>query len=154
MRFPLLRALLLALCCAVAQANDAAWLRCAALKDGAERLACYDAQAAQVQRARPAAAAVPAQPAAPAAPDSNFGVEVRREAQQQSIESHLPGAFNGWSAGTVFVLANGQRWTVVDGSSAVLWLKDPKTTIRRALLGGFRIEFEGTNQTARVRRLD
>jgi hypothetical protein len=32
-------------------------------------------------------------------------------------------------------------------------LRNPKVTVRRAALGTFRIEFEGSNQTARVKRM-
>lgn len=145
-----------------AVADDAPWLRCADRTEAAERLACYDALAAS-RRGRPASAAegaprVPA-PAAQAAVTSGAAAAVSRfgateRAEPDALHSQLSGNFEGWGPRSVFTLANGQRWAVADGSSAVLWLQSPKVTVRRAALGGYRIEFEGSNQTARVRRVD
>lgn len=139
-----------------AQADDAPWLRCAELGEASARLACYDALAASRRARAPVAAAGPATTAAPAAPASTeaarFGTAERSE--PEALQSQILGTFEGWSPRTVFTLANGQRWAVADGSSAVLWLQDPKVTVRRAALGGYRIEFLGSNQTARVRRVD
>jgi hypothetical protein len=146
-----------------AQAGDADWLRCAELRESAPRLACYDALAARLRQApagvgqvSPAAAgAQAAQPAAAAADGvAAFGAPQRVPAQEiDAIESRILGAVEGWGPGQVFVLENGQRWFVADGSSAVMALRNPKVTVRRAALGTFRIEFEGSNQTARVKRM-
>ncbi len=128
-----------------AQAGDADWLRCAELRESAPRLACYDAQAARLRQA-PAAAAAERVAA--------FGAPQRVPAQEiDAVQSRILGLFEGWDPGQVLLLENGQRWRIADGSSATLRLRDPKVTVRRAALGTFRIEFEGSNQTARVKRM-
>ena len=90
-----------------------------------------------------------AQPAA-----NTFGLEAaaRKEAQEQT--SSIAGTFEGWGGNSRIRLANGTLWQVVDGSSAALYLRDPKVTVRRALLGDFVMEFAGSNRTAKVRRLE
>ncbi|WP_326537118.1 hypothetical protein [Pseudorhodoferax sp.] len=135
-----------------AQAGDADWLRCAELRESAPRLACYDAQAARLRQA-PAAAASAASAAA-AERVAAFGAPQRVPAQEiDAVQSRILGLFEGWDPGQVLLLENGQRWRIADGSSATLRLRDPKVTVRRAALGTFRIEFEGSNQTARVKRM-
>ena len=135
-----------------AQAGDADWLRCAELRESAPRLACYDAQAARLRQA-PAAAASAASAAA-AEQVAAFGAPQRVPAQEiDAVQSRILGLFEGWDPGQVLLLENGQRWRIADGSSATLRLRDPKVTVRRAALGTFRIEFEGSNQTARVKRM-
>ncbi len=62
--------------------------------------------------------------------------------------------FEGWGARTRIRLANGQVWQVVDGSSAALALNEPRVTVRRALMGDFVLEVEGSNRTAKVKRLE
>lgn len=148
-----------------ATADDAPWMRCADRADATERLACYDALAAS-RRGRPAPAAVGAPSAAtptaqatalaavPGAESAAARFGAAERAEPDALHSQLTGNFEGWGPRSVFTLANGQRWAVADGSSAVLWLQSPKVTVRRAALGGYRIEFEGSNQTARVRRVD
>ena len=135
-----------------AQAGDADWLRCAELRESAPRLACYDAQAARLRQA-PAAAASAASAAA-AERVAAFGAPQRVPAQEiDAVQSRILGLFEGWDPGQVLLLENGQRWRIADGASATLRLRDPKVTVRRAALGTFRIEFEGSNQTARVKRM-
>ena len=83
-----------------------------------------------------------------------FGAPQRVPAQEiDAVQSRILGLFEGWDPGQVLLLENGQRWRIADGSSATLRLRDPKVTVRRAALGTFRIEFEGSNQTARVKRM-
>ena len=139
-----------------AQAGDADWLRCAELRESAPRLACYDAQAARLRQAPAAAVQATPAPAAGAAAErvAAFGAPQRVPAQEiDAVESRILGVFEGWDPGQVILLENGQRWRSADGSSATLRLKDPKVTVRRAALGTFRIELEGSNQTARVKRM-
>ncbi len=153
--------------------------RCRVLPEAAARLACYDAlplppapPALPQVAVRPAApmpmpvpvpmtAAVPGVDATAAAapaparlsPEAAFGLESRRSAVQD-ISSSLPGLFEGWDRNTRFTLANGQVWQVSDGSSASLYLRDPKVTVRRAAMGSFRLEIVGTNQAPRVTRVE
>lgn len=130
--------------------------RCRAVADPAARLACYDALAAQPTpaAAAPAAAAGPAAAARPADPAAGFGFENRMPAEApDTITSHLPGRFEGWGGSTMFRLANGQVWQVIDGSSAFYWLENPKVTLRRAMMGTFFLEIEGAARAPRVKRL-
>ena len=62
--------------------------------------------------------------------------------------------FEGWGPTSRIRLTNGQVWQVTDGSSAPLSLQSPRVTVKRALLGGYVMEFEGSNRTARVRRVE
>jgi len=153
--------------------------RCRTLSDTAARLACYDAlplaatvpaAPAPAAAARPAATPVPAvtaagqTAAAAAAPSAGpvatapgpggFGLEgsARKEAQEQS--SSISGTFEGWGANSRIRLSNGQVWQVIDSSSAALYLRNPKVTVKRALLGDFVMEFAGSNRTAKVRRVE
>ena len=157
-----------------AEPADSALGRCRTLPDAAARLVCYDAlplppappvapvvlapPALPQAAAKPAAPAVTALTAVPAAtvaptPEAAFGLESRRAAVQD-ISSSLSGLFEGWDRNTRFTLANGQVWQVSDGSSASLYLRDPKVTVRRAAMGSFRLEIAGTNQAPRVVRVD
>lgn len=139
--------LLLLLASGAAVADDAAVLKCRALTEGAQRLACYDAM--------PLKAATAAAPAA-APSERNFGMErAAREAEPDRIESTIVGDFDGWTGNTRFTLANGQVWRINDGSEAVLPpMKNPKVRITRGFLGGaLYFQVEGQNSTARVRRL-
>ena len=133
-----------------ALADDAAILKCRSLADTGARLACYDA--IQVG-AKPAVAAAVA---APVRKEENFGIEVKkqREAEPQSITSTIPGDFQGWGPGSQIRLANGQVWRVIDGSEAVLpRMRDPKVTIERNLFGTLFLKVEGSNNSAKVRRV-
>ena len=128
-----------------ALANDAAILKCRAVTDVAARVACYDA--IPVGAARPAAA--------PSA-EQNFGMEAvkQREAQPKSVQSTIVGSFDGWGPGSQIRLANGQVWRVIDGSDAVLAPRnDVKVSIERNLLGTIFMRVEGTNASAKVRRV-
>lgn len=64
----------------------------------------------------------------------------------ETIETQLVGKYRGFETGTVFTLANGQRWRVVEGS---YWSsprdedKPRKVKIVPGMLGSFFIEIEG-----------
>ncbi|MFS2028025.1 hypothetical protein [Massilia sp. CT11-137] len=125
----------------VALADDAAILACRKLADGAARLGCYDAIPAE---ARPAAAAAQA-----------FGLEQKTpEEPARSIESTIVGTVAGWGPATLFTLANGQVWKVVDGSSGDLTpVSNPPVKIVRNMFGTLFLEIEGTNASPKVRRV-
>ena len=137
-----------------ALADDAALLKCRTLSDTATRVACYDA--IPVGAAGPAAAAAAA--AAPArTPEQNFGLETvkQREAQPASIRSTVVGDFDGWGPGSQIRLANGQVWRVIDDSSAVLERRsNTKARIERNMFGTLFLRVEGTNSSAKVRRVE
>lgn len=130
---------------AAAQVADSELLRCAKEADSSARLACFDALAAGATvRQTPAGkqAAVMASFGAPTAADGT-----------EAIESEIEGLLEGWGPNTHFRLKSGHVWRVVDNSSATLYLKSPRVTIRRAALGSFLMEFAGSRETARVRRV-
>jgi hypothetical protein len=129
-------------------ADDAAILKCRALPDAA-RLACYDAIPVGVARAPSAPAAVPA-------PARDFRLETKRPADEpKSIESTIVGTFDGWTPATRIKLANGQVWRITDGSEAVLApMNNPKVRIERNMFGTLFLHIEGSNQTAKVRRVE
>ena len=142
-------------------ADDAPLQRCRAMKDSAQRLACYDA----IPLGLPAAPALaPSQPGAPApaaaAPASSptllqrFGFEGRAQPDElPSVESNIPGLFEGWAPRSSFKLANGQVWQVNEETSRIAHLQSPKVKIVRGALGSFFMEIEGVSQSPRVRRV-
>ena len=161
--------------------DDAAFARCRSIVDTAARLACYDAlpvaPAAPMAPSRAPAAAAPAPAApspaapsrapagsaaapapaapAPAANAGDFGMEERIAASTlpPTMESYIPGHFEGWGAGTRIKLANGQVWQVVDGTSAYFNRENPKVLVRRGMMGGFFLEIENSNRSPRVKRV-
>jgi hypothetical protein len=139
-------ALLLALASAAVSAQGTEMQRCRGMADDRARLACYDALAAGAGEAAAAASATKS--------GATFGLDMQlRKSEPDAIESQLTGLVEGWGPRSLFKLANGQVWQVIDGSSAVLYLKDPKVKIRRGAMGTFVLEIDGTNETARVNRL-
>jgi len=109
----------------------------------------------------PAPSAAPAPPPAaapaPAAQQSaqNFGIEEKVVAQQlpPTMESTIPGHFQGWGPGERIRLANGQVWQIVDDSRAYFNVDNPRVVVRRGMLGGFFLEIENSNRSPRVRRI-
>jgi hypothetical protein len=149
-------------------ADDASLLRCRAMAEASARLACYDAipagtTAAVTTGAKPAAAAPTAAASAPAAqpapainPAFELQSKVRQEAQKvenATLASSVVGKFEGWDRGTLIKLANGQVWRVEDDSSEVVYLDNPKATLRRGALGAVYIDIEGARGAPRVRRV-
>lgn len=72
------------------------------------------------------------------------------------ITSNVIGEFKGWRMGTIIKLENGQTWQVSDQSQLVgiKAMSNPKVTIRPALLGGWRLQVDGYNTVAKVKRID
>lgn len=134
--------LALTLAASAAWADEAGLRRCRAVADTAARLACYDAL--------PLAAAAAAAPPPVAA---TFGLQ-RADEVVLEIVSSIPGLFEGWRPGDRIRLANGQLWQVSDDSSAVYQLRDPKVTVRRAVMSTFVLDIEGARKLPRVRRLE
>ena len=145
---------LLALLPAAALADDAAVRNCRALPDAATRLACYDAMPLKPATAlAPAAAAA----AAPAGIPGFGGERMKKtvDALPKTMESTVVGAFDGWGPNTRIKLANGQVWRVVDDSSAVLpRSSNARVRIERNLFGTLFLHVEGSNNTAKVRRVE
>lgn len=152
--------LALALAAGPAFAQNAPTLQaCRAVPDAAKRLACYDAlplatAATPAAAATAATAATPA--AAPTAPDpAKFGLEAKAARSLiDSIDSSIEGRFDGWGPKDRIKLANGQVWQIADDSNAAMSVTNPKVTIRRGALGVFYLEFEKSNRTAKVKRVE
>lgn len=138
-----------------ALADDAAVLKCRALPDSASRLACYDAMPVG---GRLAAAPAPAPAAAPAPSILGFGSEtVKKKVDElpKSMESTIVGEFEGWGPNTRVRLANGQVWRVIDDSSAVLPRRaNTRVRIERNMFGTLFLNVEGSNSSAKVRRVE
>lgn len=159
--------LLLLLVSGSAFADQAAIQKCRSLSDASARLACYDAidvrapsaAAAVAPAAAQAGAVAPAVAAAPApAPNAarEFGLEAKKPKAQEenSVESTIAGTFSGWTPGTQITLANGQVWRVIDGSEAFFGpLSNPKAKVERNYFGTLFLKVEGTNHSAKVRRV-
>jgi hypothetical protein len=139
-----------------AHASDDAVKRCRQIGEAAQRLACYDAIQLGTAAAVAAPVAVPA--AAPKAPSKveEFGLAKKAPAAEtEVIESQTGASIDGWNSGQIIALANNQKWQIIDGSSAFLGKSlVRKVKIRRGRLGGFFMEFEGLNQTPRVKRIE
>lgn len=142
--------------CGPALADDAATLHCRTLGDGAARLACYDAMPVGGP-----AAAVAAAPLTVEQQKQAFGMEGKKiravdampAPQLASLSTQIPGAFQGWQAGQIITLANGQRWKVVDGSDGVIIGKDLKATLVRGMLGAIYLDIEGASRSPKVQRI-
>jgi len=155
--------------------DDSAFARCRGISDTANRLACYDALPMNITPAAtqappiaaPKAAPASAQPpsaqaptATPAVPQQqaaaqSFGMENRapEAALPTTMESTIPGHFEGWGPKARIRLANGQVWQIADDSQAYFNLENPKVVIRRGMMGGFFLEVENSNRSPRVRRV-
>jgi len=127
---------------AIAQVPDTEMARCAAITDGATRLGCLDALVAG------SVARLQAGTVAPAAPTAIAAVA----AAPYRVYDQIEGRVEGWGPNTHFRLKNGQVWRVSDGSTGDLGLTDPKVTIRRNRFGTYFLEFEGRNDSPKVRR--
>ena len=142
------------LSCGSALADDAALLKCRAIGDVAARVQCYDA--IPVGAARPAGAAATTAAAQARTAEQNFGIEAvkAREEQPKEIHSTVVGEFEGWGPGSQIRLANGQVWRVIDGSDAVLpRTRDAKVRIERNVFGTLFLKVDGSNSSAKVRRV-
>lgn len=137
-----------------ALADDAALLKCRTIADVGARVACYDA--IPVGAARPSAVATAGVAAPAARPEEHFGLEAvkQREAQPKSIHSTVAGDFEGWGPGSQIRLANGQVWRIIDGSEAILPRRsDVKVSIERNMFGTLFLRVDGSNSSAKVRRV-
>jgi len=154
--------------------DDSAFARCRGIADTASRLACYDALPMNVT---PAATHAPpigapkasAPAAAPSPPSANrppptaerppeaqsFGMENRAPQVElpATMQSTIPGHFEGWGPKARIKLANGQVWQIADDSTAFFNLDNPRVVIRRGMMGGFFLEVENSNRSPRVRRV-
>lgn len=149
--------------CGVALAQDGTARACIGINDPVTRLACYDrAVSREVQLLPDAARAAAWAPTGPsgassaAVSDATFGLRVisRVPTEATGLVSRIVGPFDGWQAGTRLSLANGQVWTIADGSSSGYPLSsNPQIRVQQGAFGGYFIEIEGVSHSPRVRRL-
>ena len=142
--------LLLMLACGPAMADDAAILKCRTLAESTLRLACYDAVVIGPGPSRAAPAAV-APVASRQAMEQSFGL-TPKAAPIDSIESTIPGKFEGWGPNQQIRLANGQVWRVADDSSAIVYGTNLKVKLERGSFGTTFLVIEGSNRSPKVKR--
>ncbi len=71
------------------------------------------------------------------------------------VTSTLTGDLRGWSRGTVFALANGQHWRVIDGEYyAGKPLGNAKVVVSPGKISGWYLQVEGHNPRPKVQRAD
>jgi len=134
--------LLLLLVAGSALAADGDVLQCRTLKDGVQRLACYDAMAVGGAQAAPTRKAM----------EQGFGLAEKRPALDV-IDSTIAGKFDGWGPDQLITLANGQVWRVSDDSSGVVYGTDLKVQVERSALGAMTMVIAGSNKAPRVKRV-
>lgn len=127
---------------------------CRQLTDATRRLACYDALPVAAEPGTKTAVAAPVPAADPVA---KFGQEAVKlpdaPPELKQIDSRIRGRFAGWGPNTRIELDNGQVWRVVDGSSAVYDLNNPKAVVHRGMLGAYYLEIEGIGFQIKVTRV-
>ena len=151
------------------------FLRCAAIADDGDRLACFDRTAAVLtavpapitgpRAARtepaPAAAAEPA-PAATAGAEPEtarrrFGLPQRR-AEPDSVSAAVAELSLDRAGKLIVTLEDGQVWRQIGGDTTAVRLPRSGTsqtaTIRRAALGSYRLRLEPLGRTVRVKRVE
>jgi FKBP-type peptidyl-prolyl cis-trans isomerase len=128
-----------------AAATTAEFLACAAEKDDARRLACFDAA---VDRARAAPAnPAPAVVAAPLSQEEKFGLrgELKQEKAQkvpelqelEQLQAQVTKVSTKPHGELVVTLENGQVWTEIQTSSGARVKTGDRVTIKPGALGSF-----------------
>ncbi|HEV8694954.1 MAG TPA: hypothetical protein VGQ93_12345 [Lysobacter sp.] len=81
--------------------------------------------------------------------------ERKKNEDTAPIASALKGEFRGWKNGTVFELANGQRWRVLDNEFyTTKMLTNPTVTVKPGLFGSWYMQVEGVGVQVKVKRVD
>jgi hypothetical protein len=90
------------------------------------------------------------------AAESKAAERARKKTEDAApVTSTLKGEFRGWKNGTVFELANGQRWRVLDDEfHATKSLANPAVTVKPGVLGSWYLIVEGVGVPAKVRRVE
>lgn len=72
-----------------------------------------------------------------------------------TIHSNIVGTFTGWSGnGNEFTLANGMVWKQVEGDTFnVKATPNAEITVKKSMLGAWRLSMVGYNNTVRVERI-
>ena len=73
-----------------------------------------------------------------------------RKKKDAAIDSQIAGLFDGWGPGSIIVLANGQRWRVIDDSRLQIGksLNAPSVHIAKSLFGTWTLRVKGYNTRA------
>lgn len=72
----------------------------------------------------------------------------------QPIRSRIVGTFTGWEGDTIFELENGMVWEQIDNKTFVSReMENPEVEIQPGFFGSWRIQVEGYNTRAQVRRI-
>jgi hypothetical protein len=139
---------------AAALASETTLEQCRGIADPSARLACYDGLPlpANTGGAASKAESKTRQPETPA----QFGLsrEVTPSVDLASIESTIPGHFDGWYPRRRIRLANGQVWQVAEETTRLYELDNPKVTIRRGVLGAYYLDLTVDNRSIRVNRVE
>ncbi|GAB3062080.1 hypothetical protein [Stenotrophomonas tumulicola] len=73
---------------------------------------------------------------------------------REPITSVLPGAFNGFAKGRIYMLANGQHWEQTDAASlGGVRRLDPEVSIAPGVGGAWYLQIPGVNTRAKVKRV-
>jgi len=139
---------------AAALASETTLEQCRAIADPSARLACYDGLPLPANAGGPTAK-VESKARLPETP-AQFGLsrEVTPSVDLASIESTIPGHFDGWYPRRRVRLANGQVWQVAEETTRLYELDNPKVTIRRGVLGAYYLNLSVDNRSIRVNRVE
>jgi hypothetical protein len=143
---------------AAALASETTLEQCRGIADPSARLACYDGLplSANTGGAAPKAASKAESNARLPETPAQFGLsrEVTPSVDLASIESTIPGHFDGWYPRRRIRLANGQVWQVAEETTRLYELDNPKVTIRRGVLGAYYLDLSIDNRSIRVNRVE
>ncbi len=88
------------------------------------------------------------------AADDRVRVGFSDSESRDDISSNIIGEFRGFGTGTTLKLENGQVWQVTGGElTGIKAMTNPKVSIRAGLVGGWRLQVEGYNSVAKVKRI-
>jgi len=130
---------------AAVPATTSGFLACAAEKDDARRLACFDAAVGQAQAAT--GNTTPAVAAAPLSKEEKFGLrgELKQEKAQkvpelqelEQLQAHVTSVYSKPHGELVVTLENGQVWTEIQTNSGARVKAGEQITIKPGALGSF-----------------
>ena len=176
MRVSILAAAIIGATIGTAEAQPAdAMLKCVAIADDAQRLACYDAamasasaEARAAAAERQAAAAEKARRDAEAAAQAKtdkFGAEgVPEEARSPAakaadaervdkLEATVAEMLRDAVGNAIFILDNGQMWRQTDGLQLPPLRAGEPVRITRGMVGGYRLTLPKRNRAVTVKRM-
>lgn len=172
MKTSLLAALAIVICAAAASPAaaqpDDPYAACAATAENSARLACFDAtyareratRAERIEEARErtadefglSAAQLRERDGGAAAPAAAAGES--REGDSDSVSSTVADVFTDTRGGSVVLLANGQLWSTIPGSTYRGTIRPEwMATVSKVWSGGYRMRFEGKTGFLSVKRL-